>query len=175
MVSSRRFQPEEDAAILDGYRMGVSLHALADQMSRHHMSIRCRLHLLLSEAGEPTPVPAWKKWNNQEIRDAYRLAGEGMSYEHIGLHVGRSAKAVKGKLDEIRQGRCAHPDDLDFPEDKSILRVPEKNAPTVPMRPCLKCRKPFRSAHSMNRLCSACAAINRGSGLSVAFEMADSW
>lgn len=80
-------------------------------------------------------------WSPEEDAQLLALHQAGATAAGIGERLGRSSAAVWCRLDLLRQAAGESP------------RPKEK------MRPCLRCKKAFRSSHSMNKLCGKCRSI----------------
>ena len=79
-----------------------------------------------------------KLWSPAEDRDLLRMAQQGYTYVEIATQVHRTVAGVQHRI--------------------TLLR----NSPRVEIkeRPCLKCRRNFKSEGSGNRICPTCTDTN---------------
>ena len=177
----RKFTPDEDAMILDAHVSGRKVSV----PGRDYHTLRGRLALLLSRLGE-APEPLWRRWSQAELLVCWKMHLDGKSNADVAGAIGRTEKAVRYKVEQIRRGEVPNPEDgLDDATDDEPIAVETKkktarhglseSANSPAKRKCLRCGRLFHSAHAGNRICSGCSIANRAAGLPANFNNAESW
>lgn len=83
----------------------------------------------------------YNRWTNPEIERLKKMRKEGYQAVDIARALNRTKKSVDNKIVDLKT---------------TVLR----DKPAVTARKCLKCKKPFQSKGSGNRLCGNCISSN---------------
>lgn len=155
------FSAEEDAALLEAYRSGVTMREVAIRLGRPPGSIHDRMVLVLRSAGIDYQLTrVYKRWTLAEECRARALFKKTGDYAAVAEATGRTIKAVKSKL----LGWSLNSSGWKPAPKTGAPPSPEKLAAMLADRPadrvCLKCRRTFPSAHAGNRLCGKCKRSN---------------
>jgi len=175
-IGGRPFTEQEDEEILAAYRAGEMMKPVAMRLGRAYETVRGRLKRILDRLGEPPPQPLWVKWLPEENVQASKLHSEGVPYAEIAQRLGKSSRAIRWKMQDIREGRVSVPvlkKEKPIPVEESVYSKMVKAAQNKAIRKCLRCQKNFESTHAGNRICVRCASENRMLGLPTWMESAD--
>lgn len=135
---------EDDAALTRAYRPGISPAELAKVVNRSPSAVTNRLAAL--------GIRVNNRWSASEDETAIQMVKSGASNEQIGAAVGRNARSVRDRLSKLRSdGRLAKTGRGSRPGPPRIRYRPGHIA-----RPCLHCKKTFKSQGAHNRYCDGC-------------------
>lgn len=95
--------------------------------------------------------PDKNPWTNDEIAMLRRMRSRGQSFVEISIVIGRSPDSCQTKARNLQIAVLGRSEPREWSR-RGVLRGKS-------VRPCLRCRAPFRSEGPHNRLCGECRRI----------------